>query len=77
MTRAVSAPDPSLFGRPIPKAPAVLQDAGGIPVWRVNQCPWCGNEHLHGGNALGHRLAHCIGGPLWASYFLVDAEQLS
>ncbi len=54
--------------------------------WRILECPYCGQEHLHGrdepeDDSLGHRLAHC--GSPGASfsqinskgYILVKAEQ--
>jgi hypothetical protein len=40
-----------------------------LPAVRVNSsqvaisCPYCGEAHLHGVVALGHRLPHCTSGP--------------
>lgn len=28
----------------------------------IRSCPYCGKEHSHGGEALGHRNVHCVGG---------------
>ena len=58
---------------------ALVLYLGRPSQWKVEQCPWCGRQHLHGAKPvgenprviLGSRVAHCgIGG----TYNLVDKD---
>lgn len=51
----------------MPDAECTLISDGEHYLWRVDSCPYCSQQHYHGGGekgadpraTLGHRLAHC------------------
>ncbi len=63
-----------------PDAPAALYRGESCWRWVVLACPFCGDEHWHGGGPhdgnpmsfLGGRLSHCVGAEK-SHYILTDS----
>lgn len=64
-----------------PEAIVRLKAGRNVWLWIMDNCPYCGGSHQHGGGGLGedpkrllgHRITHCVSGE-GCGYYLVEAK---
>ena len=68
----------------IPEAKVILEHGRRCWLWVVRDCPYCHQEHTHGGgktdgdprDLLGHRVSHCTTGPGVGGGYVLTANRL-